>query len=454
MELKGERITGTGGDSGSREAAGEHASGRKFMGELINDRDFVSSGEHINGGAEIREIAEGEAGGHGGNVYAAAALHGLRPEDFCDFSSNINPLGPPPGLVLELKRHLEQEICRYPAPQAAPFRSALARELDLPEERLLIGNGANELIHLLFLWKRPKKVLIPAPTFAEYERAARLAGAEVEYFSLHPEEALSKEKLAAQIQAALIQMAGSDLVVFCNPNNPTGMFYSRELLEEIALAAAEKGADIFVDESFFPFTGRPASESFSRSAAASFSGSYPCRNADSVTPGSSAGNEIPGGCNNLWVVASLTKLWALPGLRLGYLFGPPEGIRGLTENGDPWRVNALAQQAGLYALSQKQYIKDSLELVKREREFLLRELEEIGGLEVYPGEANYLLLRGLDSGFSSEDLCLKLAARGILVRDASNFPALGRSYFRIAVRPRRENLRLLTELRDYVSGVT
>ena len=447
-----------GGGLTSRETAGEHASGRKFAVELINDRDSVKGGGYISESAKnTGEAAGGETGGHGGNVYAAAAAHDLRPEDFCDFSSNINPLGPPPGLLPELKRHLEREICRYPAPQAAPFRGALARELGIPEEHLLIGNGANELIHLFFLWKRPKKVLIPAPTFSEYERAARLAGAEVEYFRLLPEEVLSEEILAAQIQAVQAQMDGSDLIVFCNPNNPTGMFYPRELLEGIAQGAGEKGAAVFIDESFFPFTGRPAPESFSGSVfrSAFYPGSaVSCPESGESRPGS--GNETENTVviyGNLWVATSLTKLWALPGLRLGYLLGPPEGIRSLTENGDPWRVNALAQRAGSYCLSQKQYLEDSLELVKREREFLLRELEKIDGLKVYPGEANYLLLRGLSCGFSSADLCRKLAARGILIRDASNFPGLDGSYFRIAVRPRSENLRLLSALQDYLCGV-
>lgn len=447
-----------GGALKSRETAGEHASGRKSMVELINDRDSVEDGGYIGESAKIIGKAAGEeTGGHGGNVYAAAAAHGLRPEDFYDFSSNINPLGPPPGLLPELKRHLEREICRYPAPQAAPFRGALARELGIPEEHLLIGNGANELIHLFFLWKRPKKVLIPAPTFSEYERAARLAGAEVEYFRLLPEEVLSEEKLAAQIQTAQAQMDGSDLIVFCNPNNPTGMFYPRDLLEDIVLAAGEKGAAVFIDESFFPFTGRPAMESFSGSIFRS--AFYPgpvdsCPETGDLRPTSGTETENTGvSYGNLWVATSLTKLWALPGLRLGYLLGPPEGIRSLTENGDPWRVNALAQRAGSYCLSQKHYLEDSLELVKREREFLLRKLEKIEGLKVYPGEANYLLLRGVCRGFSSADLCRQLAARGVLVRDAANFPGLDDSYFRIAVRPRPENLRLLSALQDYLCGV-
>ncbi len=481
MGLKGEKNTGGGkgrgyiysGTNGEKKrrgygekdpAGGDSLSGKALPYDSGNNGGAggLKSRQAAAERAPGREPAIGETGGHGGNVYAAAAAYGLRPEDFCDFSSNINPLGPPPGLLHELKRHLEREICRYPVPQAAPFRNALARELELPEECLLIGNGANELIHLLFLWKRPKKVLLPAPTFSEYARAARLVGAEVKYFRLPPAEALSPQKLAAQIralqkQAAQTQMDDGDLIVFCNPNNPTGVFYPRELLESVITAAAEKGTAVLIDESFFPFTGRPPAESFSGSV---FQSAFrpvsvaPRPESRVIRPAFGVEAENAGsGCGNLWVAASLTKLWALPGLRLGYLLGPPEGIGNLTANGDPWRVNALAQRAGSYCLSQKQYLEDSLSLVKRERDFLLRELEKIDGLRVYPGEANYLLLRGLSRGFSSADLCRKLASRGVLLRDAANFPGLDGGYFRIAVRPRPENLRLLAELRDCFSEI-
>ncbi len=347
-------------------------------------------------------------GGHGGNIGAVADRFGLKKEDICDFSSNINPLGVPEGLPGELKDHLH-EICSYPEPLAATLRRGLAGHLAIPEEKILLGNGANELIHLFFLWSRPGKVLIPAPTFSEYERAARLSGATVERFLLPPGVSLQAGELMKRLQ-------GVDLVVLCNPNNPTGAYYRRELVEEVVLGARQRGAAVLLDESFFTLTGKPPSESMA-----------------------------PSGHDNLWTVVSLTKLWALPGLRLGYIVGPRGGIKKLSA-GDPWRVNALAQRAGLYCLKDEGYVRKSIELVREERQFLMGGLQEIDGLKVFPGEANFLLLRGEKEGFNSRQLYGRLASQGVLIRDASNFPGLDHRYFRVAVLRRPQNELLLEKI--------
>lgn len=354
----------------------------------------------------------GEAGGHGGDLMAAAREFGIKPDSFCDFSSNVNPLGPPPGLKKELIENID-EIARYPIPQARDLRFALAGALGLPAERVLPGNGANELIHLLFLWKRPRRVLIPCPGFSEYARAARLAGAAIENFLLPLDAALPADRLVERL-------AGVDFLVFCSPNNPTGFFYHGGALRAIIQEAGKRGITVLLDESFFALTGKPVAESYTGAP-----------------------------YDNLWVVTSLTKLWALPGLRLGFLCGPREGIKSLTQNGDPWRVNVLAQRAGMYCLADRGYLEETIALVKREREFLLRQLPDIQGITVFPGEANFLLLRGESKGFSSADLYRKLASRGILVRNAANYPGLDQRYFRVAVLRREKNIRLLEELHNY-----
>ncbi|NMB41172.1 MAG: threonine-phosphate decarboxylase [Firmicutes bacterium] len=358
-----------------------------------------------------------EAGGHGGDLEAAAREFGLRPDQFCDFSSNVNPLGPPSGLKEELIASID-EISRYPTPQARDFRAALASHLKLPESMVLLGNGANELIHLLFLWKRPQRVLIPSPGFSEYTRAARLVNAKIKEFPLPLDGSLDKDGLLAKL-------SGSDFFVFCSPNNPTGFFYHGEDLREIIQKAGEKGTTVLLDESFFALTGKPLAQSYANI-----------------------------GCDNLWVVNSLTKLWALPGLRLGYLCGPQEGIKALTENGDPWRVNALAQRAGQYCLTAVNYLEKTIALVKREREFLIEQLRSIEGITVFRGAANFLLLRGEKDRFSATDLFRELASRGILIRDASNYAGLDQRYFRVAVLGREKNKRFVEELRRYFARQT
>lgn len=322
-----------------------------------------------------------------------------------DFSSNVNPLGPPAGLIEHLAGLLP-EMGVYPLPQARLLREALARFLSLQSSRILVGNGASELIHLLVLWRRPRRVIVPAPTFSEYERAARLAGAAVEYYSLYPGRETPPEEVAARLRPG-------DLLVFCNPNNPTGILYPRKHLELLAGAASRLGAEMLVDESFI----------------------FLCADEEQ----SLRHYESPA----LWVVASLTKLWCLPGLRLGFLLGEEKALSPLGRLGDPWRVNSLAQEAGLYCLEKEAYREASLALIKTQRSFLREGLQAGEAFTVYPGAANYLLVRARDSRFRVSSFQDCLAREGFLIRRADNFPRLDERYFRVAVRLPEENRALL-----------
>jgi len=352
-----------------------------------------------------------ETGGHGGDLTGAARRWNPAGGKLIDFSSNVNPLGPPKGLIDHLSESLP-EIVHYPSPQARELRTELSRFLGLQENRLILGNGANELIHLLVIWKRPRRVFVPAPTFSEYERAARLAGAGVKHYPLPPGEDLDLQFLAGAI-------GRGDLVVFCNPSNPTGKLFSGSLLSSLARAAEDSGALVMIDESFIPLTGRPE-ESLRH-----------------------AGND------NLWIALSLTKLWSLPGLRLGCLIGPDEAAE-LSRWGDPWRVNILAQKAGLYCLEQEGYLEETLALIEEERLFISRSLKETGAFRVFEGAANFLLVQGTEPGFDVLDFQDFLAGRGVLIRRADNFNGLDRSYFRVAVLKRPDNIRLVEETEKYL----
>ncbi len=353
-----------------------------------------------------------ETGGHGGDLAAAARRWNPAGGNLIDFSSNVNPLGPPQGLIDHLNKFLP-EIVHYPSPQARELRTKLSRFLGLQENRLILGNGANELIHLLVIWKRPRRVFVPAPTFSEYERAARLAGAGVKYYPLPPGEDFDLQFLAGNI-------GRNDLVVFCNPSNPTGKLFSGNALSSLVQASEDSGALVMIDESFIPLTGRPE-ESMRH-----------------------AGN------GNLWITLSLTKLWSLPGLRLGCLIGPEKEAAELSRWGDPWRVNILAQKAGLYCLEQEGYIEDTLALIEEERLFISRSLKETGAFRIFEGAANYLLVQGTEPGFDVLDFQDFLAGRGILIRRADNFNGLDRSYFRVAVLKRPDNVRLVEEIKKYL----
>jgi threonine-phosphate decarboxylase len=355
----------------------------------------------------LSTVINDETGGHGGDL--AAALKRWNPSggELVDFSSNINPLGPPPGLVEHLAALLPQ-ITAYPTPQARELREKISTCFNVPVERLLLGNGANEMIHLIMLWRRPRRVLIPAPSFSEYERAAKLTGTLVETYPLPPGEVFKPELVAAMLEQG-------DLLVFCNPNNPTGRLYRRTDLLSLVKAAEQRGAMVMIDESFIPLTAYPEES---------------LRDLHS---------------DHLWVVVSLTKIWGLPGLRLGFAAGPAVDVTEISCWGDPWRVNFLAQRAGVYCIDQKSYITDTLKLVEQEREFLTRRFQDEGYFEVFDGAANYLLLKGKDPEFHVAGFQEGLARKGVLIRRADNFRGLNQRFMRIAVKQRPDNLRLLQE---------
>jgi len=355
---------------------------------------------------------DNQTGGHGGDLVRAARQWNPAGGELLDFSSNVNPLGPPSGLIEYLSETLT-EIVNYPSPQARELREDLAFFLDVPLRQLLLGNGANELIHLLILWHRPRRVLVPAPAFSEYERAAVLAGSLVERYPLRPGEHIDPVFLESRLEQG-------DWLVICNPSNPTGMLHQRCDLLKLLAAAEKRDASVMIDESFIPLSGRPEESLRDRQNA------------------------------KLWVVISLTKLWALPGLRLGCLIGPESEVEKLTRWGDPWRVNILAQAAGTYCLEKKDYLAETLDLIEKERNFLSIKFKETGCFRVFNSAANFLLVQGTDPAFNVAAFQDYLARRGVLIRRADNFYGLDQSYFRVAVLKRANNLRLIRETEHYL----
>lgn len=361
------------------------------MGEIAVGKDFFS-----------------DNAGHGGDLTMALERWSPPGGRMIDFSSSTNPLGPPPGLIAHLRSALPR-IVAYPVPQARELRSRLAFHWDLDPGRLVFGNGANDLIHHLILWRRPRRVIVPAPAYSEYERAAMLAGIAVGRYFLPPGGSLDPEGVAGLCREG-------DLLVLCNPSTPSGLLCHGADLSRLAGEAASRGASVLLDESFLPLAD--------------------CRKASLLR------ESLPG----CWVVVSLTKLWALPGLRLGFAAGPAEEAKLLRRLGDPWRVNVLAQAAGLFCLEDETYLQKSLDLIGRERRYLERCLSKSGCFKVYRGAANYLLLEARDSRFNVGCFQAELARRGILIRRADNYTGLDHRHLRVAVRKRRQNRLLLQEM--------
>lgn len=353
---------------------------------------------------------------HGGNIYKEVSPTGK----WLDFSANINPLGLPDSVRRVILDHLDG-IVHYPEPDAPPLKKSICEHYGIPVEHLILGNGASELFYLFFYTMRPSRVLIPVPSFGEYERSAFAAGAEPVFFALHPETDFSIDPGALKEH-----LPGIDCLILGNPNNPTGRLIPRETLEEIAALCDKFDCWLLVDESFMDF--RQDHKSFTV-------------------------RHLVGKYKRLFVVHSMTKFYAIPGLRLGFGIAPPKLRESMEKGKDVWNVNLLAQHAGLAALSDDDYAQRSRCLLKEEQAFLIDALQHFKDIEPLVPTVNFMLLK-CTSAELAQDILSGMKARGILLRSCGNYRGLeSGEYLRTAIRSRQENCMLLQALSEIVQEV-
>lgn len=342
---------------------------------------------------------------HGGDWAGFKTEYGAMP---LDFSANISPLGVPEGVRQAIAAAVD-ELPRYPDPLCRELRAALALHHGVQAEQILCGNGAADLIDRLALARRPERAMVLAPTFAEYAAALTRAGCRVAEYPLREENdfALTGEILE-KITPAL------DVLILCNPNNPTGVAAPRNLLESIAEKCDETGTLLVLDECFCDFLAEEAE-----------------------------GTMLPFlEKHRMLILRAFTKFYALAGLRLGYcLCADTALLERMRLAGQPWNVSGLAQAGGVAALREKAYGEKLKALIAAQRPILAAALADCG-FRVLPGRANYLL-------FYSKDYALheKLRAKGILIRSCANYSGLGPGWYRTAVRGAEENQTLIQAVR-------
>lgn len=351
--------------------------------------------------------------GHGGNIHALAARLGCPAEAICDMSSNVNPFGPPPGLMAHLQAGLEQ-ITALPEVDAGAMTRAFAARHGLDPRTLLAGNGSTQLIYLLPAVLGWKKVAIAGPTYADYADACRMQKIEP---TLIP--ALREDDFQPNLDALSAAASQVDALFICNPNNPTGSLLAREHL--VALCAAHPGTDIVVDESYLPFVSDTAAHSL-----------------------------LGGGLSNLLVLNSMSKIFRLPGLRIGFIHGTEAKIERLRQHMLPWSVNALAQAAVIYLMKERHAVENfvaaSCRRMNEARRTFCQALVGIRGLQTFPSCTSFVLMR-LTNGWTAAEAWEALAEEGILIRDCSNFDGLSEYYIRISLKDEEINQKAATLLR-------
>jgi len=350
---------------------------------------------------------------HGGNIYR----DGLPAGGWLDFSANINPAGLAPSVREALLASVD-DVIRYPDPEAKELKAALAERYNVPAAQLVLGNGAAELFYLFLQTIRPRRVLLPVPSFSEYERAALAASCKISFFALSAENdfRFDWEELLAVLPV-------TDCIILGNPNNPTGTLVTRNELVRLLEEIKDGTQWLVVDESFLDFL--------------LFDSRYTVRDLVAEYP-------------RLFVVQSLTKFYALPGLRLGFGVAEENLAARLNAGKDVWNVNLLAQRAGVAALMDTEYQQKSRQQLIEEMQRLHKGIDGLHGIKAFPPSVNFMLLDVSGTGLNSSEFTAKLQARGILVRDCANYTGIEDDcYVRIAIRQPEENDRLLAVLEDF-----
>ena len=339
---------------------------------------------------------------HGGQVYDATGNAG----DWLDFSANINPLGLSEKISRALTENL-RGVVNYPDPNAAELKRAICRRYGVHEENLVLLNGAAEFFYLYLNATRPEKVLIPVPSFSEYERAARAAQCNVKFFVTD-----AAQNFSVNVDALIAVAKNFDCMIIGRPNNPTGNLISAEKILRLAEVVR-----VVVDESFIDFTDVESVRKFAS--------------------------------EKISVVQSLTKIFAIPGLRLGFAVVEKNLASRLNLSKDVWNVNFLAQKAGAAALTDEEFLRRTRAWLDVEKKFFVERLTNLRGIKVFPPTANFVLLK-LNSVDTAEKILRELRGEKILLRSCANFAGLDGSFLRSAIRSRKENLSLLVAFEKFL----
>ena len=351
---------------------------------------------------------------HGGNIYQSnpSQTHWL------DFSANINPLGLSPNVKKMIQLHVD-DIIHYPDPQGRQLKDALHVQYQIPASSILLGNGAAELFYVYMHAFRPKRVVIPVPSFSEYEKAALSCQADISYIWLR-----EGQNFAMDWPALYAACETADCIILGNPNNPTGNLLFANDLIRLVQKAKQTHTDIIVDESFLDF--RADEEQYTI-------------------------RSLPLQYDNVVVIRSLTKFYAIPGLRLGFAVVPPRKLSMMERQKDVWNTNTLAQWAGIAALQDHAYQQKTRTYVQKAKQILYKNLQTLPACHVFLPSVNFILVKINLRHITMRQLVFTLRQYNILVRECGNYPRLTDSFLRFAVKTTSDNEFLYNTLKKIMN---
>lgn len=356
---------------------------------------------------------------HGSDLETIEKIYGIRKEEIVSFSANVNPLGISPKLKATLAERIDS-IMSYPDRDYTQLRKRIAEYVHTDYENIIVGNGSTELISLLIQIRHPKKALIIGPTYSEYEREIALGGGTSHYYRLEEENnfILDIKKLEKELTPDV------ELLVICNPNNPTSTAIPRTDMRKVLDICKQKGIFVMVDETYVEF-------------------------AEDVQKITSA--PLTGYHNNIIILRGISKFFAAPGLRLGYaLCGNTDLLKEINQRKNPWTINSLAAIAGEIMFSDEQYIKDTRTLIAGERTRVCNILDTCKNLRYFEPAANFVLVKILKEEVTSMDLFEAAIRKGLMLRDCSTFPFLHNKFIRFCFMSPEQNDALLQVILETV----
>ena len=356
---------------------------------------------------------------HGSDLEMIEQIYGIRKEDIISFSANVNPLGISPLLKKAVQEKIDC-ISSYPDREYRELKAVLASYCRTDPEKIIPGNGSTELISMIIDIKKPKKSLIIGPTYSEYERELSLAGGKSYYFQLKEKEAFALE--FDRFDEAL--KSDMDMLIICNPNNPTSTTIDRSTLRRIMDICKERDVFVMVDETYIEFVDDREKKE---------------------------GIPLTDYYNNLFIIRGVSKFFAAPGLRLGYaVTGNRDLIREIKARLNPWSINSLADTAGPEMFKDRDYIERTAALIRNERSYVTERLRKMDNVTVYEPSANFVLFR-VDSDHSNADTVFEACIKEkMMIRNCCTFPFLDNRYIRICFMSHEDNLRLLDTIEKAV----
>ena len=349
---------------------------------------------------------------HGSDLEKIEMIYGIKKEDIISFSANVNPLGISPKLKEGIAANIDC-ITTYPDRDYVELRKCIANYCNTETENIIVGNGSTELISLFIQIEKPGKALILGPTYSEYEREISLGGGKTIYYPLREENdfVLDVDHFISKLTEDI------DFLVICNPNNPTGTAINNHDMRKILDACKECDIFVMVDETYVEFA-----ENINEISSVVLTRTY----------------------TNIAILRGTSKFFAAPGLRLGYaICSNPDLMQTMNQRKDPWTINSIAVVAGTLMFTDKDYIEKTRNLITEERNRLYDIFEKSSRFKPYDPQGNFMLLKILEEGITSQELFDRCIKKGLMIRDCSTFPYLGENYIRFCFMNPSDNDRLV-----------